>query len=237
MPKIELGNIVIAVEQKNIKNIHLSVYPPLGKVRISAPQRMDLDTIRVFALSKLRWIKKQQEIFQNQDREAPREYLTRESHYFKGKRYLLKVIEQEAKPKVILKHNEIELYLRPNTSIEKRKPILDEWYRAELKKIVPKRLEKWEKKIGVQCHAFGIKKMRTKWGSCNTKAKRIWLNLELAKKPTECLEYIIVHELVHFLERRHNHRFIAFMDEFMPKWRFYKEELNRLPFSHIDWNY
>jgi hypothetical protein len=236
--KIELGNISIDVEQKNIKNIHLSVYPPLGKkVKISAPQRMDLDTIRVFAISKLSWIKKQQERFKNQDRETPREYLTRESHYFKGKRYLLKVIEHEAKPKIILKQNEIELYLRQNTTIKKRQQILNEWYRAELKKIVPKMIKKWEQKIGVKCHEFGIKKMRTKWGTCNIEAKRIWLNLELAKKPTECLEYVIVHELVHLLERKHNNRFIAFMDEFMPKWRFYKEELNRLPFSHIDWNY
>ncbi len=237
MPTIELGNISIEVEQKNIKNIHLSVYPPLGKVKISAPLRMDLDTIRVFAISKLSWIKKQQEIFKNQDREAPREYLTRESHYFKGKRYLLKVVEQEAKPKVILKHSEIALYIRPNTTIEKRKQLLDEWYRAELKKSVPKMIEKWEPKMGVKCHEFGIKKMRTKWGTCNIEAKRIWINLELAKKPPEYLEYVIVHELVHLLERKHNNRFVAFMDEFMPKWRFYKEQLNRLPFSHIDWNY
>ncbi|CAN2040383.1 Metal-dependent hydrolase [Candidatus Magnetomoraceae bacterium gMMP-15] len=235
--QIKLGNITIDVMQKDIKNIHLSVYPPLGKVKISAPDRMDLDTIRVFAISKLSWIKKQQEIFKNQDRETPREYLTKESHYFKGKRYLLKVIERKASPKVILKHSEIELYIRPNTTIEKRKKILDEWYRAELKKIVPKMIKKWEKKIDVKSNEFGIKKMRTKWGTCNTEAKRIWLNLELAKKPTECLEYIIVHELIHLLERSHNNRFVSFMDEFMPKWKFYKEELNRLPFSHVDWKY
>jgi hypothetical protein len=237
MQQIELGNIKIDVELKNIKNIHLSVYPPNGKVKISAPERMDLDTIRVFTISKLKWIKKQQEAFKNQERETPREYLTKESHYFKGKRYLLKVIELNAKPKVILKHSEIELYIRPNATIEKRKQILDEWYRAELKKIVPKMIEKWEKKIGVKSNEFGIKKMKTKWGTCNIKAKRIWLNLEIAKKPFECLEYIIVHELVHLLERGHNKRFVKYMNEFMPKWRFYREELNRLPFSHVDWNY
>jgi predicted metal-dependent hydrolase len=224
MQQIELGNIKIDVELKNIKNIHLSVYPPNGKVKISAPERMDLDTIRVFTISKLKWIKKQQEAFRNQERETPREYLTKESHYFKGKRYLLKVIEHNAKPKVILKQ-------------EKRKQILDEWYRAELKKIVPKMIEKWEKKIGVKSNEFGIKKMKTKWGTCNTQAKRICLNLEIAKKPFECLEYIIVHELVHLLERRHNEKFIKYMNEFMPKWRFYREELNSLPFSHVDWNY
>jgi predicted metal-dependent hydrolase len=237
MQQIELGNIKIDVELKNIKNIHLSVYPPNGKVKISAPARMDLDTIRVFTISKLKWIKKQQEAFKNQERETPREYLTKESHHFKGKRYLLKVIEHNAKPKVILKHSVIELYIRPNSTIEKRKQILDEWYRAELKKIVPKMIEKWEKKMGVKSNEFGIKKMRTRWGTCNTEVKRIWLNLELAKKPVECLEYIIVHELAHLLERSHNEKFVKYMNEFMPKWRFYRDELNRLPFSHTDWKY
>ncbi len=229
--------VSIEVEKKNIKNIHLSVYPPNGRVKISAPRRMDLDTIRIFAISKLNWIRKKQEIFKNQERETPREYLTNESHYFKGKRYLLKVIEHNASPKVVLKHSEIELYIRPNTTIEKRKHILNEWYRSELKKIVPKFIEKWENKIGVKSNEFGIKRMRTRWGTCNTRAKRIWLNLELAKKPTECLEYIIIHELVHLLERSHNKKFVKYMNEFIPKWKFYKDELNKLPLIHTDWNY
>ncbi len=237
MPQIELGNIKIDVEQKDIKNIHLSVYPPNGKVKIAAPDRMDLDTIRVFAISKLQWIKKQQETFKNQPRETSREYLTKESHYFQGKRYLLKVIEQNESPKVILKHSKIELYVRPGATIQKKEEIINEWYRAQLKKTIPKLIEKWEKKIGVQSNEFGIKKMRTKWGTCNTQAKRIWLNLELAKKPIECLEYIIVHELIHLLERTHNQTFINHMNTFMPKWRFYRDELNMLPFSHTDWKY
>jgi predicted metal-dependent hydrolase len=237
MQQIELGNISIDVEQKNIKNIHLSVYPPNGKVKIAAPERMDIDTIRVFAINKLKWIKKQQEVFRNQERETKREFIERESHYFQGKRYLLTIIEQETKPKVILKHSEIELYIRPNTSTKKRKEILDEWYREEIKKIVPKMLEKWEQKIGVKTNEFGVKIMRTKWGTCNIEAKRIWLNLELAKKPVECLEYIVVHELVHLLERNHNAVFVKYMNEFMPKWRFYRDELNRLPFRHTDWKY
>jgi predicted metal-dependent hydrolase len=237
MKQIELGNIVIDVEQKDIKNIHLSVYPPRGKVRISAPERMDLDTIRVFAISKLQWIRKQQEAFKKQERETEREYLSRESHYFLGERYLLKIIKKDASPKIILKRNTIEMYIQPDTSMEKRKELLDEWYRSELKKIVPKIIEKWEDKIGVQSEEYGIKKMRTRWGTCNPKAKRIWLNLELAKKPVECIEYIVVHELVHLLERSHKEKFIALMDEHMPKWRFYRDELNRLPFSHVDWRY
>lgn len=237
MQQLELGNIVIDVEHKDIKNIHLSVYPPNGKVHISAPNRMDLDTIRVFAISKLQWIKKQQEAFKQQQRETPREFLTRESHYVLGKRYLMKVILQDAKPKVVKKHKEIELYVRPETTIEKRKEILDEWYRQELKELLPDIISKWEQTIGVQINEFGIKKMKTKWGTCNADAKRIWLNLELAKKPVECIEYIVVHELVHLIERKHNERFISLMNDFMPKWRFHRDELNRLPFSHLDWKY
>lgn len=237
MQNIQLGNINIEVEQKDIKNIHLSVYPPNGVVRISAPNRMDIDTIRVFALNKLKWIKKQQEIFKNQERETPREYLTKESHYYLGKRYLLEVIEHNYPPKVILKHNTIELFIRPNATEEKRQEILEEWYRSKLKELIPKLISKWEKAIGVQSNEFGIKKMRTKWGTCNIEAKRIWFNLELAKKPIECIEFIVVHELVHLLERTHNEVFIKYMNEFMPKWRFYREELNKLPFRHVDWKY
>lgn len=237
MSQIELGNISIDVEHKDIKNIHLSVYPPNGKVKISAPHRMDIDTIRVYAISKLQWIRKKQEQLRKQERETPREYLTKESHYFLGKRYLLKVIEHSAANKVELNHSEIKLHVRPLTTVQKKQEIVEEWYRSELKRIVPDLIAKWEKIIGVSANEFGIKKMRTKWGTCNPEAKRIWLNLELAKKPVECIEYIIVHELVHLLERTHNDKFIGYMNEFMPKWRFYRDELNRLPFSHTDWKY
>ena len=237
MQQLELGNITIDVELKDIKNIHLSVYPPNGTVRIAAPIRMDIDTIRVFALNKLKWIKKQQAIFKNQERETQREYISNESHYFKGKRYLLEVIEHRHSPRVVLKHNTIQLYIKANTSLEKRREILEEWYRERLKEMLPSIISKWERKIGVQADAVGIRKMRTKWGSCNTETKRIWLNLELAKKPVECLEYIVAHELVHLLERSHNEVFVGYMNQFMPKWRFYREELNKLPYSHLDWRY
>tara|TARA_Y100001980_G_C14192928_1_gene59486 strand:- start:39 stop:497 length:459 start_codon:yes stop_codon:yes gene_type:complete len=143
--------------------------------------------------------------------------------------------EVDAAPKVKIDHKHIHLYVRPNTNLEKKRSIIEEWYRAELKKITPRLIAKWEKKIGVKSNEFGVKKMRTKWGTCNTEAKRIWLNLELAKKPKECIEYIIVHELVHLLERSHNQNFVKFMNQFMPKWRFYRDELNRLPFSHVRW--
>jgi predicted metal-dependent hydrolase len=237
MEQLKLGNITVDVIQKNIKNIHLSVHPPNGRVRISAPTRLDMDTIRVFAVSKLSWIKKQQAKFEQQKREAPREYLNRESHYFKGKRYLLKVIEKNAAPRIELKHSRIELYVRPQASKEKMKSVLDEWYRSQLRGSLPAIIEKWQKKLNFQVNEFGIRKMKTKWGTCNRAAKRIWLNLELAKKPVECLEYIVVHEMVHLLERNHNDRFVSLMDEFMPQWRFFKDELNRLPVRHEDWNY
>lgn len=237
MEQLKLGNIIVDVVQKNIKNIHLSVYPPAGRVRISAPNRMDLATIRVFVISKLSWIKKQQTRLKNQAREAQREYINRESHYFNGKRYLLKVTERDAAPKVVLRHSAIELFVRPETDAVKKKSILDEWYRRKLKETVPSFIEKWEKKMNVQVNEFGIKKMKTRWGTCNCKAKRIWLNLELAKKPAECLEFIVVHEMAHLLERNHNDRFIALMTGFMPKWQFYKDELNRLPVNHVDRHY
>ena len=216
MPQFKLGNIIVDVEQKDIKNIHLSVYPPNGRVRIAAPSRMNLDTIRVYAVSKLSWIKKQQTKIRSQEREAPREYVTRESHYYKGKRYLLKVIQHDAAPKIILKHSTLELYVKSNTNSGKRKIILEEWYRKKLKEIAPAYISKWEKKIQVQANEFAIKKMKTKWGTCNIEAKRIWLNLELAKKPVLCVEYIVVHELVHLLERQHNERFTALMDRHLP---------------------
>lgn len=237
MKQITLGDISVDVGQKDIENVHLSVYPPFGRVRISAPLRMDMDTIRVFAISKLSWIKKQQNKFRNQAREAPREYITRESHYYLGKRYLLRVIEHDAPPKVAIKHDTMEMCIRPNTGPKKRQEILDEWYRQNLKEILPGIISQYEKIMKVAVNEFGIKKMRTRWGTCSRVPKRIWLNLELAKKPREHIEYIVVHEMTHFLERRHNERFVTFMDQFLTKWRFYKEGLNRIPLRHENWSY
>lgn len=236
MDQIKLGDITVEVELKDIKNVHLSVYPPKGRVRIAAPIRMDLDTIRIYAISKLSWIKKQQIKFKEQVREKPREYLNRESHYYFGARYLLKVIERDSPPVVSIKHKSIELQIRPGTDTKKRHAIMEEWYREQLKEIVPSYIHKWEKKMGVSLNEFAIKKMKTKWGTCNIEAKRIWLNLELAKKPYHCIEYIIVHEMVHLLERNHNDKFIGYMNHYLPEWKHLKSELNRLPVSHRDWD-
>ena len=235
--QISISGLSVAVVRKDIKNVHLSVHPPQGRITISAPQRMSIDTIRVFTISKLSWIKKQQAKMRAQKREAPREYVNRESHYYFGKRYLLKVVNRESMQRVILKHNTIELYAHASASIAQKEALLNAWYRQQLKKIVPKYIAKWEKKMKVKIREIGIKKMKTRWGTCNAKVGRIWLNLELAKKPLECVEYVIVHELVHLLERKHSERFVAYMDKFMPIWRGHKEELNRTMLSHEEWSY
>lgn len=235
--QIKLDDIAVDVVQKDIKNIHLSVYPPTGKVRISAPLRMDIDTIRVFAITKLGWIKSQQKKVLEQERETPREYLDRESHFVWGKRYLLQIVEKEAAPEVELKHNQMMLRIRPGTSPETRQVILEAWYREKLKEAVPVLIAKWEPLMGVKVGRFFVQRMKTKWGSCSPSSRSIRVNTELAKKPPECLEYIVVHEMVHLLVPTHNSRFISLMDQFMPKWRFYKDELNKLPVRYEKWVY
>lgn len=234
---IKLGDIAIDVLKKDIKNVHLSVYPPAGKVRISAPLDMDVDTIRVFAISKLGWVKEQQRKLRAQEREAPREYIDRESHYLWGRRYLLKVIEVDGTPGVELQPRRIVLQARRKSSMASRRALLLGWYRDELRRAVPALIEKWQKVIGVHATGFFVQGMKTKWGSCNISARTIRLNTELVKKPRQCLEYIIVHELVHFLEPTHGNRFVALMDRFMPNWRVHRDELNRLPVRHESWVY
>ena len=238
MHQITINDLSIDVVRKNIKNMHLSVYPPSGRVRIAAPLNIDDEAVRLFAISKLSWIKKNQRKFENQDRQSPRKFAERESHYFQGKRYLLRVIEHNAPSKVQLKTKTyIDLFVRPETSIEQRQIILNEWYRKELKKQIPLIIKKWEKIIQVVVNDWGVKQMKTKWGTCNIEEKRIWINLELAKKPSQCLEYIVVHEMIHLLERHHNDRFLYYMGKYMPQWKLYKEELNRMPVSHGEWEY
>jgi hypothetical protein len=198
MPRIDIGELTIDVVRKSIKNMHLSVYPPAGRVRIAVPLDIDDDAVRLYIISKLSWIKRNQRKFENQDRQSPRAFLERESHYFQGQRYLLRITEHEAPPKVELKTKTyIDLYVRPGSTIEQRTIILNEWYRKQLKNQIPEIIAKWEKIIGVTVSDWGIKQMKTKWGTCNIEEKRIWINLELAKKPAICLEYIVVHEMIH----------------------------------------
>lgn len=238
MKEITVNNIKVNVVRKNIKNIHLAVYPPSGRVRIAVPSRVKEESIRLHVISKLSWIKRQQKRFKEQERIPPREYKNRESHYFEGKRYLLNIIETDLQPKVVIRNKTyLDLYVRKNSSREKCNEILNEWYREQIKKRLPKLIEKWEKRTGIVANEYKVKQMKTKWGSCNISARRIWLNLELAKKPVICTEYIIVHELIHLLERHHNEKFRAYLDKFMPQWQAHKRELNRQPLSHTKWEY
>lgn len=207
-------------------------------MRIATPLRVNDEAVRLFAISKLGWIKKHQVKFDAQERQSAREYVSGESHYYRGERYLLNVIYQKGVPKVIVRNKKyIDLYVRPGSTLAQRRRVITEWYRQQLKAEIPALIAKWQKVIGVEIAECGIKQMKTRWGTCNVTARRIWLNLELAKKPEHCLEYVIVHELVHLLERRHNERFVALMSQFMPQWRTYREELNRFPVSHEEWSY
>jgi predicted metal-dependent hydrolase len=235
--QIQLGEMCIDVVKKNIKNVHLSVYPPLGRVRISAPLYMELDTIRLFALSKLDWIKREQRKILAQQREAPREFLERESHYVWGKRYMLSVVEHDAAPSVDLQHSSLILHWRPGTPELRKEELLNSWYREQIKAEMPALLNKWQPLMGVQAARVFVQHMKTKWGSCNPATHSIRLNTELAKKPPECLEYIVVHELAHLIEPTHNARFVRLMESFLPHWQHIRQELNRLPVRHENWDY
>ena len=226
---IKLGEVAVEVVKKDIKNVHLSVYPPTGRVRISAPTRMSLETIRVFAISKLGWIKQHQKKLRQQERETPREFLDRESHYVWGKRYLLKIVESDGAPRVELKHKSMLLSVRPGTSEESKRGAVEAWYREQIKAAAPALIAKWEPLLGVKVRRFFVQRMKTKWGSSRPDSKSIRLNTELAKKPPECLEYIVVHEMAHFLVRRHDDRFIGLMNQHLPHWKSYREQLNSAP--------
>ena len=235
--QIKLGDIAVDVVLKDIKNVHLSVHPPTGRVRISAPSRMKMDTIRVFAISKLAWIRQQQKKLREQERETPREYLDRESHYVWGRRYLLEVVQSEEPSGVMLRARRLILTVPPGTKEAGKDALLARWYRDELRTKAQELTAIWEPTLGVRVKRLFVQQMKTKWGSCNPRAGTIRLNTELAKKPVECLEYIVVHEMVHLLEPTHNPRFVALMDQFMPRWQFLRQKLNRLPVSHVDWGY
>lgn len=234
---IELGDISLKVIRKKIKNVHLSVHPPVGRVTISAPASMELETIRLFSISKLGWIRKQQLRHKNQKRETEREYVNRESHYYLGQRYLLKIVESNIQAKVVLKHNSIELHVRPNASQKHKEELLKSWYRQQLRELVEKQIPKHEKRMNIKVSDLLIRAMKTKWGSCNIQAKRILLNTELIKKPIETIDYVLVHEMVHLLERNHNEKFIAYMDKFSPKWKQLRQDLNSSTLGHIEWSY
>jgi len=236
--QVEVSGIAVEVVRKEIKNLHLAVYPPNGRVRVAVPMRVSDEAVRLAVVSKLGWIRRCQEALKRQVRQSKREMITGESHFVRGRRYRLDVIEQHGPASVVIRNNRtLELRVRPDTDSLKRSEVLHRWYRQLLREQIPDLLAKWEPVVGVEVAFWGIKKMKTKWGSCNAEARRIWLNLELAKKPYECLEYVLVHELVHLLEGHHNDRFRGLMDRFMPQWRLHREELNRAPLAHEGWDY
>ena len=235
---IEIRGIDVEVVRKDIKNLHVGVYPPHGRVRVAAPLRLDDEAVRLAVISRLGWIRRQQAGFEHQDRQSQREMVTGESHYVEGRRVRLNVIEHDVPARVRLSNSTtLELRVRPGTDRQKREAILQRWYRARMRERIPQLIAAWEPVVGVHVADWGIRRMKTRWGSCNTDARRIWLNLELAKKPKECLEYILVHEMVHLLERSHNDQFREYMDRIMPNWRHRRQELNRAPLAHEEWGY
>jgi predicted metal-dependent hydrolase len=237
MHVLQLGSIAIDVVLKDIKNVHLSVHPPSGRVRVAAPRRMSLDTIRVFAIAKLDWIRRQQKAMCDQQREPPRECLDRESHFLWGRRFLLEVVEHDGAPFIDLRHSKMRLHIRPHSAADRRREVVEAWCREQVRRAAVDLIAEWEPRLGARAARLHIQRMRTRWGSCNPVRQSIRLNTELAKKPRECLEYIVVHELIHLLEPTHNARFVALMDRFMPHWRLTRQALNSLPVRHETWEY
>jgi predicted metal-dependent hydrolase len=230
--------VTVQVVRKPIKNLHLGVYPPHGRVRVAAPLRVSDDAVRLAVVGKLGWIKRQRGRFEAQPRQSAREVVSGESHYVFGRRYRLRVVYAPGPAKVFLVGKAtMELRVAQDASTEQRLLLLQNWYRQQLRERIKPLLEKWQKVLGVQLDGCGIKRMKTKWGSCNPEARRIWLNLELAKKPVQCLEYLIVHELAHLIERHHNDRFTALMDEHLPDWKARRALLNAQPLAHDTWGY
>ena len=226
------------VVRKDIKNLHLSVYPPDGRVRVAVPLHLDDDIVKIAIISRQKWIHRQQAKFEQQDRQSRREFATGESHYFAGRRYRLDVTESDGRPSVHVRNNRtLDLRVRPGADRDAREAVLLRWYRSRMREQIPKLITKWEPKIGVTVAEWRIRRMKTRWGTCNSEARRIWLNLELVKKQASCLEYVMVHEMVHLIERGHTERFWELMNNIMPQWRLHRDELNRAPLAYENWLY
>jgi len=226
---IQLGDLSIEVTWKAVKNVHLSVHPPDGRVTLVAPSETRLEVARAYAISRLGWIREQRQRFAGQAREEPRRFVERESHYLWGRRHLLKIVERDAKPGVVLDHKRITLFVRPGSDLQKKAEVIHAWHKALLHGVVPDLIAKWEPKLGVRVNGYFLQRMKTKWGSCNHEAGHIRLNTELVKKPKDLLEYVIVHEMAHLIEPTHSERFLALLDQHYPTWREARMELNELP--------
>ena len=233
--RITLGDITVAVTRKDIKNLHLNVHPPDGRVTIAAPRHLSLKAVRAFAIDKLRWIRQQQRKLAAQVRETPREYLNRETHYVWGQRCLLQLIETDARPRVEWRGRRLTLFVRPSADCARRAAVIAAWYREQLRLAVEPLMSHWEQQLGVRAGHLFVQRMRTRWGSCNPRSGGIRLNTELATKPRECLEYILVHELLHLRVPKHDAAFVGLLDCHLPDWLNRRELLNRLPVRHEDW--
>ena len=235
---IEVQGTPVEVVRKDIKNLHVGVYPPGGRIRVAAPLHLDDDALRMAVIARLGWIRRKQGEFEQQDRQSKREFVSGESHYFEGRRYRLDVIEDEGRPSVrLISNTRMALRVRRGADRDSREAVLHEWYRGQLRDRLPALIEKWEPRVGIGVAEVRIKRMKTRWGTCNSEARRIWLNLELIKKSTSCLEFILVHEMVHLTERSHNEQFRGLMGTLMPQWRSHRDQLNRAPLAHADWSY
>jgi hypothetical protein len=229
--QIAVADISVDVIFKDVKNIHLSVHPPHGDVRIAAPLRANLDSLRIFVAMKLDWIRRQRKKLVNQPRETPREFLPHESHYVWGKRYLLAVERPAGRRGIRLKHSKLVMAIEPEAALEQKRELLAAWYRNQIRAHVTPILDQWQPRLGLSVSRVFVRQMKTKWGSSNPDAQTIRLNTELAKKPLECLEYVVLHEVVHLIEPTHGERFMAAMDRLMPNWRLRRDILNALPIS------
>lgn len=234
---IEISGIPVEIVRKNIKNLHLGTYPPYGRVRVAVPLRLTDEAVRMAVINRLGWIRRQQSRFEQQERQSEREMVSGESHYVLGRRYRLIVFEDNVSSVAKRNNSVLEMRALPHSTREDRKNLLHRWYRTILQERIPGLIDKWERIVGVTIADYRIRRMKTRWGSCNSAERRICLNLELAKKPSSCLEYILVHEMVHILERHHTERFKELMDRFMPQWRSYRDELNRTPLAYENWTY
>ena len=233
---IQIGEFSIVFTCKDVKNAHLSVHPPSGRVTLVAPRGTRSEVARAFAISRLGWIRDQQTRLQGQARETARQFVERESHYLWGRRYLLTVREEDARPSIRLSHRTMTLTLRPGSSGTKRAEVMHEWHKSLLHDAIRELITSWEPRLGVRVAGHFVQRMKTKWGSCNSRSRTIRLNTELVKKPKNLLEYVVVHEMLHLLEPSHSERFVALMNKHYPSWREARAELNDLPLAAVAWN-
>ena len=234
---LTVAGIGVDVVYKDIKNLHISVYPPIGRVRVAAPERLDEEVIRLALVQRLPWIKRQRAQLQDAARQSARELINGESHYVWGQRLRLQVVADSGRPRVEVGGTKLTLRVAPDASSEQKARTLERWYRTELKQAVSTVVEKWEPVLGQRVEGWTVRRMKTKWGSCNPVSRRLWFNLELAKKHPACLEYIVVHEMTHLSERNHTQRFIELMDQRLPNWRALRDELNGAPLAEEEWHY